>query len=151
MWTVRSGMGAVLLIGVLCVAAWNADAWGWVPAWVQQNAWWGPISYGGIAFLQVIVVPRWRYRVHRWEVTSDVIYTRTGWATREWQLVPVSRIQTVDYNQGWLERLFRLATLEVQTASHAGSSTIEGLDTEQARQISEELAIRAGTLQDDAT
>ena len=90
-------------------------------------------------------------RDSRWEVGEDVIYTRAGWIARAWQLVPVNRIQTVDHTQAMLERVFDVATLQVQTASYAGSSTIEGLDAEEARVLSEELAARAATLRDDAT
>src|SRR5512133_610899 len=27
----------------------------------------------------VVVEPVWRYRVHRWEVTADAVYTLEGW------------------------------------------------------------------------
>ncbi len=146
-------LGAVVLAAVLCAAAWGVTAgdWGWRPEPVRRFAWWVPAVYGIYAVVRIGVAPSWRYRVHRWEVTADVIYTRVGWVSRQWQLVPVSRVQTVDHKQGWLERLFRVATLKVQTASHAGSSTIEGLDAEEARRISEELAVRAAELRDDAT
>ncbi len=138
---------------VLSLIAWGmvSAAWPWVPGWLLEHVWWIPGVYLGYALVKTIVAPRWRYRVHRWEVTSDVVYTRTGWLSRAWQLVPVSRIQTVDHTQSWLERMFNVATLRVQTASYAGSSTIEGLDAAEAQRISEELAVRIGEVRDDAT
>jgi membrane protein YdbS with pleckstrin-like domain len=153
MWRLETAIVSVVFAAVLCGAAWGvtAAAWSWVPDPVLRYAWWVPGLYGAYAVAEIAVAPSWRYRVHRWEVTADVIYTRTGWLSRRWQLVPVSRIQTVDHKQGWLERLFRVATLKVQTASHAGSSTIEGLDAADAQRISEELAARAAELRDDAT
>lgn len=153
MWTLQSAVGNVVIVAVLGVAAWGTMVidWSWIPEWARDHAWWVPVVFAVFGVADTVVVPRVRYRVHRWEVTEDVIYTRKGWIGREWQLVPISRIQTVDHNQGWLERVFRVATLEVQTASHAGSSTIEGLDVDQAREISEDLAVRAGDLRDDAT
>lgn len=153
MWTVQSAIGSAVLLALLCAAVWGLRwaSWEWVPDWLLRNAWWIPVIYAVYGVARTVIVPQWRYRVHRWEVTADVVYTRSGWFSRQWQLVPVSRIQTVDHRQGWMERLFRVATLEVQTASHAGSSTIEGLGAADAQRISEELAERAAELRDDAT
>ncbi len=152
-WTVRSILGGLVNLVLLSVLAWAAGVlpWSWIPGWARENAWMLPTVYFVYALLRTAIVPSWRYRVHRWEVTEDVVYTRSGWIARHWQLVPVNRLQTVDHTQGWLERIFGVATLEGQTASYAGSSTIEGLDAEEARALSEELAVRAGTLRDDAT
>ncbi len=152
-WTLRLLFGAVFNLVLLSLVAWAASAapWGWIPEWASHNAWALPVAYSVYAVAKIAIVPSWRYRVHRWEVADDVIYTREGWISRAWQLVPVNRLQTVDHTQGWLERIFGVATLQVQTASYAGSSTIEGLDADEARRLSEELAVRAGTLRDDAT
>ncbi|OOC54486.1 hypothetical protein NOSIN_12270 [Nocardiopsis sinuspersici] len=152
-WTVRLLLASAFTLALACALAWGASSlgWAWIPAWARDNAWLLPAVYAVYALLKVAIVPSWRYRVHRWEVADDVVYTRTGWVSRSWQLVPVSRLQTVDHTQGWLERMFDVATLEVQTASYAGSSTIEGLDEKEARRLSEELAVRAGALRDDAT
>src|SRR5699024_3644874 len=116
-----------IVVSVLALGLANMP-WGWIPEPLRENASLLPVVYGAYALLKVAIVPSWRYRVHRWEVTDDVIYTRAGWINRDWQLVPVNRLQTVDHTQGWLERVFDVATLQVQTASHAGSSRIEGLD-----------------------
>lgn len=124
---------------------------GVVPEWLLDNVWWIFAVYALYAGAKAILVPQVRYRVHRWEITSDIVYTRGGWINVHWQLVPVSRIQTVDHTQDWMERVFGLATLEVQTASHAGSSSIAGLEAALAQRISEDLAARAGELRDDAT
>ncbi|WP_017614535.1 PH domain-containing protein [Nocardiopsis salina] len=152
-WTVRMVIGVALnLAFVSVVAAMLANLpLPWIPDWLSENARVLPIAYGLYGLVKIAVVPSWRYRVHRWEVGEDVIYTRAGWIARAWQLVPVNRIQTVDHTQAMLERVFDVATLQVQTASYAGSSTIEGLDAEEARVLSEELAARAATLRDDAT
>jgi membrane protein YdbS with pleckstrin-like domain len=153
LWTVTDAIGAVVIVAGLALGAWAVDSfrWSWLPGWAVDGVWLVPAAVGVYSLVELVVAPRWRYRVHRWEVTGDVVYTRKGWLSRTWQLVPVTRIQTVDHTQGWLERLFGLATLKIQTASHAGSSTIEGLPEEQARRLSEELAARAGELRDDAT
>lgn len=152
-WTLRLIFGSLFNLVLLSLVAWAVSSapWGWIPGWASENARVLPVAYFVYALAKIAIVPSWRYRVHRWEVSDDVIYTRVGWISRAWQLVPVNRLQTVDHTQGWLERVFDVATLKVQTASFAGSSTIEGLDSDEARRLSEELALRAGTLRDDAT
>lgn len=152
-WTLRMLIGVVfnlVLVSLVAVMLANLPL-AWIPDRLSENARVLPIAYGIYGMVKVAVVPSWRYRVHRWEVSDDVIYTRVGWIARSWQLVPVNRIQTVDHTQAMLERIFDVATLQVQTASYAGSSTIEGLDAEEARVLSEQLAVRAATLRDDAT
>ncbi|HWM02429.1 MAG TPA: PH domain-containing protein [Actinophytocola sp.] len=98
-----------------------------------------------------VVVPLWRYRVHRWEVTEDAVYTRTGWLWQEWRVAPMSRIQTVDTARGPLEQLFRLASVTVTTASAAGALKIQGLDHEVAADLVERLTETTQANRGDAT
>ncbi|MFD0902477.1 PH domain-containing protein [Actinomadura sediminis] len=136
----------------LGVAAWLGDAEAdWLPRWLSDRVGLLPWVVGAAGLLMVTVAPVWRYRVHRWEVSADVVYTRTGWFSREWLLVPVSRIQTVDTEQGWIERLLGLATIEINTASHTGSSEVSGLPAGVATRLADDLAHRAHDLRDDAT
>ena len=99
----------------------------------------------------VVVEPQWRYLVHRWEVTETAVYTQTGWYARERRIAPISRIQTVDYTEGAVARLFGLASVTVTTASAAGALVIMGLDQARARQLVDELTLKADTDPGDAT
>jgi membrane protein YdbS with pleckstrin-like domain len=81
-----------------------------------------------LATVHLTVMPRWRYRVHRWEVTDNAVYTQSGWLSQERRIAPISRVQTVDTERGPLEQLFRLANVTVTTASAAGPLRIHGLD-----------------------
>lgn len=92
-----------------------------------------------LAALYLVVMPQWRYRVHRWEVTPTAVYTQTGWVNQERRIAPVSRIQTVDMARGPLAQLFRLASVTVTTASAAGPLRIQGLDVDVARRLIDEL------------
>lgn len=87
----------------------------------------------------VAVVPRWRYRVHRWEVDEQAVYTQAGWLWLAWRVAPISRIQTIDTERSPLQRLFRLATVTVTTASSAGAVRIEGLDADVAAALARRL------------
>jgi membrane protein YdbS with pleckstrin-like domain len=153
MWVLQAVVTSVFAVAFAFLAAtWvGSTGWSWVPPWLSERSWPLPVAVGLLMLPFVVVEPLWRYAVHRWELSGDVLYSRSGWLSREWVFVPVSRIQTVDKAQGWFERLLGLATLEIRTASYAGSSTIKGLDYEVAAHLAEDLARRAQELRDDAT
>ncbi|GAA5076296.1 hypothetical protein HNP84_005083 [Thermocatellispora tengchongensis] len=153
LWLLESLFGFVLLVGGSALAAtWISGAsWSWLPRWIEAGIWWLPAAVAVLMAPFVVIEPFWRYAVHRWELSGDVVYARSGWLSRQWVFVPVSRIQTVDKEQGWFERLLGLATVEIRTASYAGSSSIKGLDYAVAARLAEDLARRAEELRDDAT
>ncbi|MGH3913117.1 MAG: PH domain-containing protein [Pseudonocardiaceae bacterium] len=99
----------------------------------------------------VLVMPRWRFRVHRWEATDDAVYTSTGWLSQEWRVAPMSRIQTVDTERGPLQQLFGLATVTVTTASAAGALRLAGLDHALAVDLVEQLTETTQATPGDAT
>jgi membrane protein YdbS with pleckstrin-like domain len=143
MWTVECATRAAVLV-VLAVAGalvWSGNA----------GRWWGVAVIGTGALAYVVGVPRWRYLVHRWEITGTAVYTQRGWWARERRIAPMSRVQTVDYAQGPLARLFGLATLTVTTASAAGALRIDGLDRGQAMALVDQLTLRAEQAGGDAT
>ena len=113
--------------------------------------WWGYALLGAGLTAYVVVVPQWRYAVHRWEVTETAVHTQTGWWVRERRIAPMSRIQTVDHVEGALARLFGLASVTVTTASAAGALEIAGLDRARARELVDELTLRADAVEGDAT
>ena len=153
LWLLEALFGFVLLVGgSMLVSFWvGRSRWSWVPDWFSEDPWMLPVAVIVLATPILVAEPFVRYAVHRWELSGDVVYARSGFLTREWVFVPVSRIQTVDKAQGWMERALGLATLEIRTASHAGSSTIKGLDYRVAAGLAEQLAHRAEALRDDAT
>lgn len=153
LWLLEALTWFVITVGAFALAALGLDSvrWSWLPEWIRERIGWLPVVVGLVLFPFVIIEPLWRYAVHRWELSEDVVYARSGWLTRQWVFVPVSRVQTVDKAQGWFERLLNLATLEIRTASYAGSSTIKGLDHEVAARLAEDIARRAQHLRDDAT
>jgi membrane protein YdbS with pleckstrin-like domain len=104
-----------------------------------------------LAVLHLVVMPQWRYRVHRWERTNDAVYTQSGWFNVERRIAPISRIQTVDSQMGLWERAFRLSNVTVTTASAAGPLKIHGLDRETARELVEDLIRTTQATSGDAT
>lgn len=103
------------------------------------------------ATLSVVVAPLWRYRVHRWEISPQAVYTRTGWLTQERRIAPLSRVQTVDTERGPLDRVFGLANVTVTTASSAGAVRIVALDAPVADEVVARLTDIAALGAHDAT
>jgi membrane protein YdbS with pleckstrin-like domain len=103
------------------------------------------------AAVSVVVAPWWRYRVHRWEISAQAVYTRTGWLVQERRIAPISRVQTVDTYRGPLDRVFGLANVTVTTASSAGAVRIVALDAPVADQIVARLTDIAAIGAEDAT
>ncbi|MEU5919324.1 PH domain-containing protein [Streptomyces sp. NPDC047141] len=115
---------------------------------------WLLLAAGAVAVLGLACTaffPAWWFRVHRWEVTDEAVYVRTGALWQQWRIAPMSRIQTVDTVRGPLEQAFRLATVTVTTASSKGALRIEGLDHERAAELAERLTLITRATPGDAT
>jgi hypothetical protein len=146
-WAVRAGLGWLVPITAqliwLALAGGGGAQLGWLLATVL------------VAAAHVTVMPWWRFRVHRWEVTGSAVYTQAGWLRQERRIAPLSRVQTVDSERGPLEQLFGLANVTVTTASGRGPVRIHGLSAGTTDRLVDELtaAVQHGTTQglQDAT
>lgn len=143
-WTLQAvGTVVFLLVALGVVLA----SWPFATTWL----WWivGAVLTLGIGY--VALMPQWRFRVHRWEVTEHAVYTSTGWLSQEWRVAPMSRIQTVDTERGPLQQLLGLSTVTVTTASVAGALQVAGLDHRLARDLVEQLTATTQATPGDAT
>lgn len=152
------------LVSPRAKAYWTVRA---LPPWLvllvaQLVWWWQSPGHAGLratilavtavlAAAHLIVMPRWRYRVHRWEATPTAVYTQSGWFNQERRIAPLSRVQTVDTERGPLEQLFSLANVTVTTASAAGPLRIHGLDRATADRLVHELTTTTARSAGDAT
>ncbi|MEV0229084.1 PH domain-containing protein [Nonomuraea sp. NPDC050786] len=143
-WTVQ---GLIFLVPVALAAV--AAYWIFTsrPLWLGACV--GVFAVGCV--LLALVAPRAYYRVERWEVTDQAVYTRKGWLTHTWRVAPMSRIQRVDTARGPVQRLFGLADITVTTASSAGAVKIEALDHEVAAELAERLTAITQATPGDAT
>ena len=135
----------------------------WLMLAVVQVVWfaidrrwpWLHVAAGVATLLGIVVfvgvVPLWRYRVHRWDISPQAVYTRTGWLVQERRIAPISRVQTVDTYRGPLDRLFGLANVTVTTASSAGAVRIVALDVDVADRVIAQLTDIAAIGAEDAT
>jgi len=90
------------------------------------TAWYGPL----------IEWNHWRY-----EIRDEEIDLQSGMFTITRTLIPITRVQHVDFRQGPVERHFGLATIVVHTA--AGSREIPGLAATEADPIRTRIAALA--------
>jgi membrane protein YdbS with pleckstrin-like domain len=143
-WTTQALATVVPLLVALAVAAALLDD---LRAWLLVAL--ALAAIGGAAY--VVVMPRWRYRVHRWETTAEAVYAASGWLLQEWRVAPLSRVQTVDTQRGPLQQLFGLASVTVTTASAKGAIVIEGLDHAVAVEVVTRLTETTQAIPGDAT
>lgn len=143
-WTAQALLGVVPTLIALALAA----------IWLPPARFWLVLALGVLGaagVLYTIIMPQWRYRVHRWETTEDAVYTASGWISQEWRVAPMSRIQTVDTVRGPLQRILRLSSVTVTTASAAGPLTIDGLDHAIATDLVARLTATTQATPGDAT
>jgi membrane protein YdbS with pleckstrin-like domain len=131
-------LGVVVLLASTVAELFAMSAWAWA-------------AYVVVVLGYAVVMPLYRYRMHRWETTERAVYTQTGWLSRERRIAPMSRVQTVDFEQGVVARLVGLATVTVTTASAAGALRIEGLTVPVADRLVADLTRRADLEAGDAT
>jgi uncharacterized protein len=149
LWVTEGIISAVLLgIGATLFAVFvPSDA----PAPFPLLRWLVPAAVVVYAVVAIGIRPWVRFRVHRWGVNGEAVYTLTGWLTRTWTLVPISRIQTVDVTRGVLQQLFGLSTVAVMTASSQGTVQVWHLEADVAQRVADDLAHRAEQVRDQAT
>lgn len=141
-WRLRSALFVVpvLALGALTAALMGSPVAGAVVA---------ALTILGAVY--VVVMPRIRFRIHRWEITDEAVYTKTGWLTQEWRVAPLSRIQTVDSVRGPLQQALGLSTVSVTTASVAGAVAIVALDADLADRVVHHLTTRTQMTPEDGT
>ncbi len=144
LWSVHGALTALVVVAVLAGAAALIEP---ARAWLVAAT--AVAVVAGVGY--VVAMPRIRYRVHRWEVTDEAVYTKAGWLTHEWRVAPLSRVQTVDARRGPLQQALGLSSVRITTASAAGDVVIDGLDHLLAADLVDRLTERTQATPGDAT
>lgn len=148
-WRTSEAIGAVIWLAIAVGAV--------VTAVLVPTGWWTWLIWVAVVLLVLApvpgltFVPRIRFRIHRWEVTDIAVHVRHGWLTVVDEIVPLSRVQTVDSTQGPLMRRFGLRTVKVSTASSAGTVQIACLDDALALEVVAKLVAITAATPEDAT
>ncbi len=148
-WRISALLGGclswLLAVAAIVVAVTVADG-------IWRLLLWAAVVILALAPLpSILIAPPIRFRVHRWEVTDIAVHVRYGWLSRTDEIVPLSRVQTVDSTQGPLMRLFGLRTVTVRTASAHGSVEIACLDDAVALETVMRLVAITSATAEDAT
>lgn len=117
------------------------------------RAWflWPAVVVALVTVPAVVLVPRVRWAIHRWEATDEAVYSRSGLFWHEWRAAPLSRVQSVDMVRGPLQQRFGLATVAVTTASAKGEVKIKALDADVAAEMVDRFTLLTEADQQDAT
>lgn len=89
----------------------------------------------------VAVVPR-QVRAIGYAERDDDLLIRKGVMFRSLVVVPYGRMQYVDVQAGPLARKFRIAQVQLHTASPATDASIDGLEPAEAERLRDRLASR---------
>lgn len=98
---------------------------------------------GGALVAGVVIwyVPRVTWRQWRYAIRDDEVELHSGIIERRLTLIPMSRVQFVDFRQGPVDRFFGLATIIIHTAG--GSRDIPGIAVEEAEPLRNRIAALA--------
>ena len=104
-------------------------------------------AYGGLALLVVAVAFVWSWvligrnqRSWKYAERDDELLVSHGIMFRELVVVPYGRMQFVDVTAGPLERAYRIATVELHTATPATDAKIPGLHPDEAARLRDRLS-----------
>lgn len=93
LWMLHAALTAIVVLGGCGIAYATAES---------SRPYLGPVIAVLAAFYVAYIplMPTWRYLAHRWEVTDEAVYALRGWFEREWRIIPISRIQSINTVRG---------------------------------------------------
>jgi len=143
LWRIGFLLQAILPSALAGVASWLV--------WRDESLW-PVIGFAATPFVIAALLawrlPGRRYAAWQYYLTADTLRLERGVMVRIESVVPYTRIQHVDTEQGPIERALRLTRVIVHTASGSGSTlTIPGLSPDEAAQLREQLALLAGVVE----
>lgn len=136
MWLAEAAIGALIVAGAAFgLAAGVDELMPWLPL---------AVVIGGLAW--VLIVPRTRHARWRWQLHEEELdLVRGVWSVTR-TIVPLTRIQHVAVQRTGWTKSFGVVVVRVHTA--AGSTTIPGLEAEQADDVRDRILARLRTPDD---
>jgi membrane protein YdbS with pleckstrin-like domain len=138
LWRTEGAGRSVFAAILAAIATGSLSGWDDRPGWVVPLLW---ILVALAAIVQIGIEPELRYRRWRYAIHDDEIDIRHGvWSIKR-TLVPITRVQHVDTEQGVLQQMFGVATVVFHTA--AGKTVIPALEPEEAERARNRIALLA--------
>lgn len=94
--------------------------------------------------IYVIVVPIIRYKRYKYRITDEEIDVIEGFLWVKRDIVPIERLHKIEISQGPIDRIYKLAKVEVTTAG--GDVTIRFLERDVADGIADTLKARINNI-----
>ncbi|WMJ79351.1 PH domain-containing protein [Clostridium sp. MB40-C1] len=91
----------------------------------------------GLLILNTFIYPFIEYAQWKYTITKDKIEFSEGIYCVKTTIIPIIRVQHIKINQGPINKIFKLADIEIFTAG--GSHKIPNLDMQKANEIGEYL------------
>jgi hypothetical protein len=109
---------------------------------LTANAVAGIATAAGVALAAALFgVLLWRrYRAWGYAERAEDLLVRRGVMIKRLTIVPYGRMQFIDVTAGPVDRLFKLATVELHTAAAATDARIPGLESAEAERLRDHLA-----------
>ena len=98
------------------------------------------VVLGIILVVNAAISPYFRYHRYRYRIDDEFIDVREGYIFVERNIVPLERLHKMQTLRGPIDRIFKVAKVEVTTAG--GEVTLRFLDEEKADFIAENLGRR---------
>jgi uncharacterized protein len=96
-----------------------------------------------VIVVAAIWYPPARFARWRWRFTDIAVELEHGVLVRQAEALPYFRIQQIDVNEGPIDRLLGLASLQVTSASASGSVALPGIAAGDAPALRRALLARA--------
>lgn len=91
----------------------------------------------GYLILDTILRPSLGYSRYRYRVTEDSVEKISGVFTKKHEIVPIHRMQQIELEESFFNRLFNLSSLLVITSG--GEMTVEYLSIDEGKLLSDKL------------
>jgi membrane protein YdbS with pleckstrin-like domain len=136
-WRIRGALSMTVLLVALLVTG---------PLALVFGLWWLalPVVAVGLVWLAVMLaLTRRRYERLTFRADDELLVLHSGVVFHQQQVIPISRMQHIDTEQGPLERMLGLTRLAVFTSGGSGATVrIPGLSPERAAELREHLLAR---------
>ncbi|MFB4163359.1 PH domain-containing protein [Alteribacillus sp. JSM 102045] len=109
--------------------------------------WVSGISVAVYGLWQIVILPKIRWNMWRYEVYGKEIELLRGVFIARHTLIPMTRVQHVDTEQGPIYKRYGLTTVTISTA--AGVHEIPALSEQVGSRLRDQIAYLAGTEEDD--
>lgn len=135
-----NAVGTLILTAILALPLIlrSVDIWSGLWSWL---GWGMPLVALVWGIVEAFIIPR-RVKAMGYAEREDDLLLKSGILFRTVVAIPYGRLQYLDVSSGPLQRLFKVRSVEINTASVSTSGKLEGIPPEEAERLREQLTAR---------